>query len=79
MPPRTEWLKRSETVNEIHQYRAKVIYLKYYKNLYFCFYLADLAESAVRKISAILLKVSYFLGCFWHIFVGKMSKKLEFL
>ena len=29
MPPRTEWLKRSETVNEIHQYRAKVIYPKY--------------------------------------------------
>ena len=60
MPPRTEWLKRSETVNEIHQYRAKVIYSKYSKKmkeiLYFFFYLADLAESAVQKISAISLR-----------------------
>ena len=56
MPPRTEWLKRSETVNEIHQYRAKVIYSRYYKKLkwifYFCFYLADLAKSAVLKFSS---------------------------
>ena len=65
MPPRTEWLKRSETVNEIHQYRAKVIYSKYSKKTQMNLVLLLLFSRFGRK-------------CSMENFC-KMSKILEFL